>query len=120
MEDSERTPLYLPGELSTLFGCSTNLLSMYLSRRKKVRDSGIFQATAILYKSVCRKDVKVGGYFISLKACLDFQVYWLNRTNGTNIPGSADSSAKVVAPAGDDSNSNALLGPLDLHLDGFL
>ncbi len=50
-------------------------MAMYLTRRKRKNASGIYQASSFTHKSGARRDLKVGGYFLSQAACEEFDKY---------------------------------------------
>jgi len=70
--DRSHTLLVRASTLADKFRCATNKIGMYLARRRTVFP-GIYQATEFLCKPVGRTGLKVGGYFLTLDACADFE-----------------------------------------------
>lgn len=79
--DLERRLLFKASQLAELFGCSKNMIAMYLSRRRHTTD-GIYQAFNISFKHYSRKDIRPLGYYISEQVCRDFERYWRSRFRG--------------------------------------
>lgn len=59
---------------------------MYLARRRTVFD-GIYQATEFANKPNGKTGLKIGGYFLTLDACLDFERhYWEHKGKSSRNP----------------------------------
>lgn len=74
-EDPLQRILYMAKDLAVQFSCSKNMLDMFLNRRKRNKNAGIFQATCIISKQQSRKDIRIGGYFISIEVCREFEAF---------------------------------------------
>lgn len=64
-------PLLKSSDVAACLGVTLNCLSMYLSRHKEEKESGIVQATSVI-KLGARKDLKTKGYFMSIRAVKDY------------------------------------------------
>ena len=86
--DSKRRPLVRASTLADKFNCATNKIGMYLARRRTVMD-GIYQATEFTHKPAGKTGLKVGGYFVTVEACRDFEShYWQHKEkkHGPTVP----------------------------------
>jgi hypothetical protein len=74
--DLQGRVLYRASALAAKFGCATNKIGMYLSRRRNTVE-GIFQASAVAFKPKGQsRVVKAGGYFASFQACKNCEAYF--------------------------------------------
>lgn len=64
-------PLLKSSDVASCLGITLNCLSMYLSRHKEEKESGIIQAYSVI-KYEARKDLKTHGYFMSIRAVKDY------------------------------------------------
>lgn len=87
--DPKRRPLVRASTLADKFSCATNKIGMYLARRRTVFD-GIYQATEFANKPAGKTGLKIGGYFLTLDACADFERhYWEHKQkkgDGSHTP----------------------------------
>lgn len=56
LSDREHRLLFKTSDLSSQLKCSNNMVAMYLSRRKHIKDCGIYQATGFTSKKESRYD----------------------------------------------------------------
>jgi len=54
LADAQKRVLFKTSDLSSHLKCSNNMVAMYLSRRKQLKNSGIFQATGFNCKKESR------------------------------------------------------------------
>jgi len=73
--DRKNQLLVRASTLADKFHCATNKIGMYLARRRTVFP-GIFQATEFSQKPLGRTGLKIGGYFLTIDACLDFEAHF--------------------------------------------
>jgi len=84
--------LFRTKDVATFLRCSPNMLAMYFKRRKHLPNSGIFQATQILYHEDGHFEVKAGSYFVTLEACQEAQRY----LNSRRLPSISYDSANLL------------------------
>jgi hypothetical protein len=113
VEDPQRRVLYRASNLADKFKVATNMVGMYLSRRRD-RSDGIYQATAFENKPHGRTGLKAGSYFLTLDACKSFDEHFtrqsrkarLSRENSIALSVStppASSPVSTSSPSGEDS-----------------
>ena len=69
VSDPLRKRLFKATDVAKKYNVTNNRLAMYLSRRKTLPNSGIYQADDFVFKKPPRKDLKHGGYFLSVEVC---------------------------------------------------
>lgn len=67
--DPQGQILYKAKKLAKKFNCASNLISMYLHRRKAQNTGGIFQSLSYVFKRKSSRGLKIGGYYITLEVC---------------------------------------------------
>ena len=108
--DPTQQPLYRASALADKFQYATNKVGMYLSRRRLQTplsgNLGIYQATGFKGKPPGRTGLKCGGYFLSLRACHEFESHF--RYGGVSLEqrmqNKASSDSKDAAMAQRDQS----------------
>jgi hypothetical protein len=82
--DPQRRVLYRASALAEKFGCATNKVGMYLSRRRN-SEEGLYQASGFLYKPPGRSGLKSGGYFLSMEVCQGFEEHYCRQSHRQKV-----------------------------------
>lgn len=75
VKDPRQRPLFKSSDVAWKLGSTNSRFAMYIARRRAIPLSGIYKCEEFEHRLSSRKDLKLGGYFVSLDVCEQFAAH---------------------------------------------